>query len=174
MARVEGGRKSWLPYIERVTYQWAWCVDVVICMCICSCGTNEKRTPLSPGLPWKRIDDRQREEFFTEMQWTIKRDWISVVVTVRFLRIRWRQCSSSNDEWGAEGSRNWSLSVSLSLFFLSLSFSYKKKSFHQCVFLHARTSNGNFSPITMALPLRGEPIYVFVFFFSSSLNTKLM
>lgn len=46
MNRVEGRRKSWFPYAERVAYQWAWCADVVICMGICSCGTNEKRERL--------------------------------------------------------------------------------------------------------------------------------
>ena len=83
------------------------------------------------------------------MQWTIKRDWISVAAAaVSFLRVGWRQRSSSNDEWEAEGSRNWGFSVSL------VSFSPGKrgrgrKSPFILVCLHA--SNENFRPITRCL-----------------------
>jgi hypothetical protein len=78
---------------------------------------------------------------FTEMQCPIKRDWISVAAAAIFLRVGWRQRRSSNDEWGAEGSRNWGLSVSrfLSLFLFLI---WKKNhDMHAYVFLHARTSN---------------------------------
>ena len=65
------------------------CCYAYVCVCVCVCivgGRTRKEDAFKSRTSLKSCRRPTEKRTFTEMQWTIKRDWISVAAVVRFLR----------------------------------------------------------------------------------------
>jgi hypothetical protein len=114
-------------------------VSTLLCVCVyVVVGRTRRKNAFKSRTSLKSCRRPTEKRTFTEMQCPIKRDWISVAAAAIYLRVGWRQRRSSSGEWGAEGSRNWGLSVSRFLS-LALFLIWKKKSWHACVCVSARS-----------------------------------